>query len=147
MEAATNSYYSLEKVTNVFNKDISRRNVDDKYGYNFKVNLSSKAQEIELNIRESLITTSTSNTYRNMINNYDDISFVDKELKLVGTSYNYGISYEQNSVLERSVIFEETTSFKQYKFDLGSTNKGSYDVLTSDNKNKDFVWYDKKPRY
>lgn len=143
MEAATNSYYSLEKVTNVFNKDISRRNVDGKYGYNFKVNLSSKAQEIELNIRESLITTSTSNTYRNMINNYDDISFVDKKLKLVGTSYNYGISYEQNSVLERSVIFEETTSFKQYKFDLGSTNKGSYDVLTSDNKNKDFVWYDK----
>lgn len=145
MRASTNNYYAEEKLTNVFNKDITRRSEDGTYGYNFKVELGSKAQEITLNIRKGLlITTSVSNTYRNMINNYDDIKFENNKLRVIGTSYNYGISYTTSNFVERQLILEDTTTFKQYKFDLGYTNNGSYEVNINDGKDKGLAWYDKQ---
>ena len=144
MRASTNNYYAEEKVTNVFNKDIARRSEDDNYGYNFRVNLESKMQEITLNVRKgSLITTGVSNTYRNMFNNYDNIEFVDNKLRVVGTSYNYDVSYTKDNFVERKLILENTSTFKQYSFDLGYTTNGSYVVNVGDNKDKSLVWYDK----
>ena len=117
MKASNSNYYSIEKVVNSYNIDFSRRSEDGKYGFNFKVNLSSKYQELTLNIRKgSLITTGVSNTYRNMSNNYDDIRFVNNKLNLVGTSYNYGISYDKDNFVERKLILENTKTFRFYKF-------------------------------
>ncbi|MBR4619218.1 MAG: DUF5011 domain-containing protein [Bacilli bacterium] len=144
MKAGTSTHYTLQKVTNIFNKDITRRSEDSKYGYNFKVELGSKQQEITLNIRKGgLITTSVSNTYRNMINNYDDMKFVDNKLNVVGTSYNYGVNYDNSNFVERKLVLENTTTFKQYTFDIASTSNGSYSVDIGDNKNKSLVWYNK----
>ncbi len=142
MKASNSNYYSLEKVVNSYNIDFSRRSEDSKYGYNFKVNLSSRYQELTLNIRKgSLITTGVSNTYRNMSNNYDDIKFVNNKLNVIGTSYNYGISYDKDNFVERKLILENTKTFKQYTFDLGSTSLGSYTVNIKDGKDKTLAWY------
>ena len=143
MKASTDSDYTEQLLTNVFNRNITRRMEDSKYGYNFRVNLLSKKREIELNIRkDKLITTSVSNTFRNMTNNYDSIDFIDNKLKIVGTSYNYGIRYKQEDNIERKLILENTNNFKQYTYDIGSTKDGSYEVKISDNIDKSYAWYD-----
>ena len=142
MKAGTDVDYTEVLFTNVFNKSISRRAEDGKYGYNFRVNMLSKKREIELNIRKNkLITTSVSNTYRNMVNNYDDINFNNNKLNIKGTSYNYGIRYKEEDFVERKLILENTSNFKQYAFNLGYTKDGSYEVKVSDNIDKLTAWY------
>lgn len=142
MKAVKGNVYSEEKLTNVFNKTIDRRAESSKKGYNFKVQLSLASKEIELNVRdEKLITTSTSNTFRNMINNYDDMKFNNNKLNIIGTSYNYGGTYEKESDIERMLILENTTTYKQYLYNIGATNNGSYEVTSSDQLSKAFAWY------
>ena len=144
MKTIKNDYYAEEEVTNLFNKSIDRRKEDATNGYNFKVQLSLKTKKIELNIRKgNLITTKTSNTFRNMINNYDDIKFVDGKLKLIGTSYNYDGTYNDSTKITRKLILENTTTYQRYTYDLGSTKDGSYAVTSTDNKSKEYAWYNK----
>lgn len=144
MKTIKNDYYAEEEVTNLFNKSIDRRKEDSTNGYNFKVQLSLKTKKIELNIRKgNLITTKTSNTFRNMINNYDDIKFVDGKLKLIGTSYNYDGTYNDSTKITRKLILENTTTYQRYTYDLGSTKDGSYAVTSTDNKSKEYAWYNK----
>lgn len=145
MKAIKNDYYTETLVTNLFNKSIDRRAEDDTNGYNFKVQLSLKTKRIELNIREdNLITTKTANTFRNMINNYDDIKFIDGKLQLIGTSYNYDGTYNDVSKITRKLILENTTTYERYTYDLGSTKDGSYTVTSTDNKSKNYAWYNAK---
>ena len=142
MKTIKGTNYAEEKITNMFNKNIDRRAEDSKKGYNFKVQLSLASKEIELNIRnEKLITTNTSNTFRNMINNYDDMNFNQNKLNVIGTSYNYGGTYSKESEIIRTLILEDTTTYKQYTYNIGSTKNGSYQVTSSDNLNKDYAWY------
>ena len=142
MKTIKDNNYSEEKVTNLFNKTISRRAEDNTNGYNLKVQLSLASKEIELNVRKGdLITSSTSSDFRNMINNYDDISFSGNKMKVIGTSYNYGGTYDNASNITRYLILENTTTFEQYKYNIGSTANGSYKVTSSDNLSKNFAWY------
>ena len=79
-----------------------------------------------------------------MINDYDNIEFKDNKLHLVGTSYNYGGTYDKKDNNTRKIIFENTKTFEQYTFDIQSTNNGSYKVTSSDQKDKSYAWYDDK---
>lgn len=145
MKASTKTDYTEKLITNIFNYSITRRKEDSKYGYNFRVNMASRNQEIELNIRkDKLITTSVSNTYRNMFNNYDNMSFNGNNLKVMGTSYNYGIEYTKDKFVERKLILENTKTYKQYTYDVASTSEGSYKVEIGDNKDKTLAWYNKE---
>lgn len=144
MKKTTNNHYALTVVSNLFNKDIDRRESTETQGYNFKVLLSLKSKRIELNVRDRLITNKTANTFRNMINNYDDISFVGNNIKLIGTSYNYGGTYNNELNITRELVLENNKTFKQYNYNIGSTNKGSYTVTSTDNKSKEFAWFNKE---
>ena len=144
MKATKGNYYTKTQVSNMFNKDIDRRESTEKQGYNFKVLLSLKSKKIELNIREKLITTKTSNTFRNMINNYDDISFNGNNIKLIGTSYNYDGTYDNSESITRKLLLENNETYKQYSYELGSTKNGSYTVTSTDNKSKEYAWFDKE---
>ena len=144
MKKTQGNYYTKTLVSNIFNKEIDRREEYNNKGYNFKVLLSLKSKKIELNVRDSLITKKVSNTFRNMINNYDDISFVNNNIKLVGTSYNYDGTYDKENTITRKVVFENKETYKQYSYDIGSTNKGSYKVTSNDNKSKEYAWFDKE---
>ncbi len=141
VRAEKGDYYAEELVNNTFNRDFDKRSEDGERGYNFTVMLSHKAKEIVLNIRENLITTKTANTFRNMVNDYDDMKFVNNKLNLIGTSYNYAGTYAKEADISRKVIFENVDTYKRYTFDIGSTSKGSYKVTSSDNKDKSFAWY------
>ncbi len=144
MKASTDEYYTYQVVSNLFNNKIEKRAEDGNKGYSFKVNLNLKAKSVELSIRNgSLITSQYSTNYRNMINNYDSIQFENQKLHLVGTSYNYGESYEDSNLISRKLYIENTKTFKRYSYDLGSTKDGSYQVSATDKKAKDYVWYDK----
>ena len=144
MKAIKGDYYTEQLVDNLFNKAIDRRAEDDNNGYSFKVMLSLKSKKIQLSVRKgNIITTSTSNTFRNMVNDYDDMEFVNNKLQIKGTSYNYGGTYSESSKIIRTLILEETTSYKQYTYDLGSTNLGSYKVISTDSKDKSYAWYNK----
>ncbi|MBQ6477698.1 MAG: DUF5011 domain-containing protein [Bacilli bacterium] len=143
MKAIKGDYYTETIVDNLFNTSIDRRGQDDNKGYSFKVQLSLKNKKIDLSIRDNLITTSTSNTFRNMINDYENIKFEGNNLHVIGTSYNYGGTYNNPSNITRKLILENTTTYKRYTYNIGSTNKGSYKVTSTDNKSKEYAWYDK----
>lgn len=142
MEAIKNNNYTKQMVNNLFNKKIDKRAESKEQGYNFKVLLSLKSKKIELNIRQGgLITTATANTFRNMVNDYDNMKFVNNKLQLIGTSYNYDGTYSSPIQIKRKLILENTKTYKQYSYDIGSTNKGSYQVTSTDNKDKSYAWY------
>ncbi|MBE6157904.1 MAG: DUF5011 domain-containing protein [Firmicutes bacterium] len=144
MKAIKGDYYTEQIVDNMFNINFDRRAQDSNKGYSFKVLLSLRSKKIELSIRDQLITSSVSNTFRNMINDYEDISFSGNNIHLIGTSYNYGGTYNSSANITRKLVLENVDTYKQYKFDLGSTNKGSYTVTSTDKKSKEYVWYDKQ---
>ncbi len=142
LKATKGEYYTEVLVDNLFNTSIDRRGEDDNHGYNFKVNLKLKSKPITLEVRDEVYTLSTAPTYRNMVNDYDDIYFNNNKLHMIGTSYNYGGTYSNSLSITRKLIVEEVTTFKQYYYDLNATNNGSYEVTSSDNKSKAFAWYD-----
>ena len=78
-----------------------------------------------------------------MINDYENIKFEGNNLHVIGTSYNYGGTYNNSSNITRKLILENTTTYKRYTYNIGSTNKGSYKVTSTDNKSKEYAWYDK----
>ena len=79
-----------------------------------------------------------------MINNYDDISFVGNNIKLIGTSYNFDGTYNNKLNIKRELVLENNNTFKQYNYNLGSTNNGTYTVTSTDNKSKEFAWFNKE---
>ena len=142
MRSESTDYYSEVLFSNILNSSIDKRSEDNKKGYNFYVNLKKKTKAVELNIRDGgLITTSESPTYRNMINDYDDMSFEGNYLKLTGTSYNYGVDYSNKSNIDRKVYLENVETFDLISTDIDSTNRGSYTITSLDNLSKEYAWY------
>ena len=143
MLASSNNNFAIELVDNFFNQDINRRGEDNKHGYNFKVLSNLKTQAIELNVRDELYTTSEAPTYRNMINEFEEIKFSNNKLYIQGYSYNYNGIYDNKSSITRKVILENNKTYKQEVFDVSST-KGPYTLSTKDNKDKTYAWYEKE---
>ena len=143
MLAATDDSFAIELVDNFFNQDIDRRGEDDNHGYNFKVLSNLKTQAIELNVRDELYTTSVAPTYRNMINEFEEIKFINNKLYIEGYSYNYNGIYNNQLSITRKVILENNKTYKQEVFDVSST-KGPYTLSTKDNQDKTYAWYEKE---
>ncbi len=142
MLASMNGYSSLEIVDNFFNEDIDRRGEDSKHGYSFKV-LDTKTQQIELSVRDELYTTSESPTYRNMTNEFENIRFQNSKLYIQGFSYNYNGKYDNQLLVTRKMILENTNTFTQTVFDLGSS-RGPYTLNTKDKLDKTYAWFEKE---
>jgi len=137
------NHYSKVILDNIYSRPIDRRGEDSKHGYNFKVELKLKTRPVTLQVRDELYTTSTAPTFRNMVNDYDEINFTNtNKLHLIGTSYNYGGTYSNALSITRKLIVENTTSYKQYYYDLNATNQGLYEVQLDDNKDKSYAWFD-----
>lgn len=142
MIAATDNNYTIQIVDNFFNQDIKRRAEDDKHGYSFKVLESLKTQQLELSVRDELYTTSTSPTYRNMVNEFETMEFQNNKLYIQGYSYNYKGLYKEQLGITRKIIFENTDNYTQYIMDLGCS-EGPYELKTKDNLDKKYAWYEK----
>ncbi len=144
MSATSGNSITEQLVDNLFNRPVSRRGEDDDHGYNFKVLQNLKSKKLELNIRDEVFTTKVAPTYRNMINDYEDIKFVNDKLYLLGTSYNYDGTYNNKNDIKRTLIVENQSTYKQTYYELGSTNKGPYVVNSLDKKDKSYAWYEKE---
>ena len=142
MIAYSNDNYTIKNINNFFNKNISRRGETSKHGYNFKVQQRSKTKAIELSIRDELFTTSEAPTSRNMVNGYDEISFNNNDLYMYAYSYDFDGIYNNQLNITRKIIFENTETYKQEVFDVGST-KGPFELETLDKKDKTYAWYEK----
>ena len=143
MLGATDDSFAMKKVNNYFNKNISRRGEFNNHGYNFKVQQKLKSKQVELSVRDELYTTSEAPTTRNMTNGYDEIKFVNDKLYIYGYSFDYDGIYNDSSKIERKVILENTSNYKQTVFDVGST-KGPFEIDSLDKKDKTYAWYEKE---
>ena len=143
MESIGKNSYTRTLFDNIMNNPMKRRAVIGEKNYSFNVAQGLKSKAISLSVRKSLITSSESPTFRNMINDYNNIDFKNNMMNISGTSYNYGGNYSDSSNIKREIIFENTLTFDQYKFELGSTNKGSYEVTSFDKLSKEYSWFNK----
>ena len=143
LTAYSGNYYTTQIVDNYGNKKITRRAEDDKHGYEFTVLLKLKNKKMELKVRDSLYTTSEAPTFRNMINDYEEARFQNNKLYLQGYSYNYNGIYDNPKAITRKLILERTDNYNQTVIDLGTVN-GPYTLLSKDNYDKTYAWYEKE---
>lgn len=144
MRSESKKYYTIKEVNNILNNKIHRRGIINNKSYTFKVLQKLKNKNMQLYVRNSIITDKESPTFRNMTNDYEDIDFNNGKLTISGISYNYGVDYSNPSEIEREIIFENTENYQIYKYDIGSTNEGSYEVTSMDNLSKKYVWFNKE---
>lgn len=143
MMATTDCYVTMQLVDNFFNQPITKRANDDNHGYNFKVLSDLATQQMELQIRNKLYTTSEAPTFRTMVNEFEELKFQNDKLYIQGFSYNYKGTYNNAESITRKIIFENTSTYEQIVLDLGATN-GPYTLKTKDNEDKSFAWYEKE---
>ena len=145
MRSENDTYYSEKLFSNIMNSPIDKRENSSDRGYSFYVNLKAKNKAITLSVRDSkLITNKTAPTFRNMINDYDDMSFEGENLVLKGTSYDFGVSYENKENIERKVYLENINTFDLINNNIDTIEKGTYDVISLDNLSKKYAWYNGK---
>ena len=141
MVTSENGDYTVEQVNNFLNRKITRRGEDSNHGYNFKVQQRTKVKELQISIRDHVITTAEAPTDRNMVNGYDEIKFNGNALYILGYSYDYQGVYDNPAAITREIIFENNTSYQQVIEDVGST-KGPFELTTLDKKDKTYAWYE-----
>ena len=80
-----------------------------------------------------------------MYNFFTSIKLENDNLIIKGTSHSFGVGFGINDNVERKLIFENTTDFSKYEYDLGSITNGDYVVslVVSDNLDKTRAWYNK----
>ena len=143
MRSETENYYTETIFANMMNQSIDYRSENNGRGYAFWVDLQAKNQAVELSIRDNgLITTDEPPTYRNMVNDYDNIYFKDNKMYVKGTSYDYGLDYSNINNISRSIVLENIETFERFIFDVGATDNASYNVSTLDKLSKKYAWYE-----
>lgn len=147
IRARSGEYESKEVLSDLFSKKTVSKYTDlNNKGYQFRTNYYLKTIPIELFIRNNgLINDKVTPTSDNMINQYQSISLENGLLKLYGSSFNVGGNYNTSVNVERSIIFENITTYERYKFDLGYIDNGEYKItlLVPDNLDKTRAWFNK----
>lgn len=147
IRARSGEYESKEVLSDLFSKKAVSKYTDlNNKGYQFRTNYYLKTIPIELFVRNNgLINDKVTPTSDNMINQYQSISLENGLLKLYGSSFNVGGNYNTSVNVERSIIFENTTTYERYKFDLGYIDNGEYKItlLVPDNLDKTRAWFNK----
>ena len=134
--------YTVQIVNNFLNRKITRRGENETHGYSFKVQQRTKIKEVELSVRDELITTVEAPTNRNMVNGFDEIKWDNNKLYIYGYSYDYQGVYDDSSKVTRKLIIENQKTYNQTMIDVGSV-KGPFTLTTLDKKDKTYAWYEK----
>lgn len=139
----TNEYIAESIISNKVLKEQVTTFTDDKT-ITTRNNYLDNDLPIELIIRSEKIGDKTATSTYNQYNQYRTLEFTNNKLHLKGTSYSYGMNLSLTSKVERSIIFENTTSYKKYKYDLGSITNGMYQVgaTLNDKLDKTRAWFD-----
>lgn len=137
------NYYSSSLISNKVLKTQVSTYHGDKY-VTTRNNYYDNSIPLELVVRDEKIGDKTTKSTYNIYNQYRVLEFIDNNLHIKGTSYSYGMNLSTNTNVERKIIFENTTTYQKYTFDLGSTKDGLYQAGTNlgDNEPKDKAWFD-----
>ncbi len=137
------NYYSTSLISNKVLKTQAASYEKDKY-VTTRNNYYDNSIPLELVVRSEKLGDKTAKSTYNIYNQYRILEFTNNKLHIKGTSYSYGMDLSKNSNVERKIIFENTTTYQKYTYDLGSTDQGLYQAGTTlgDNKSKDKAWFD-----
>lgn len=107
-------------------------------------NYLDKNLALELIVRDEKIAEKTTNSVYNQYNQYRTLEFKDEKLHIMGTSYAIGMNLNKDAKVDRKIIFENTTTYEKYEYNLGSITNGLYEVGTTlgDNLSKTRAWFD-----
>ena len=99
---------------------------------------------LELIVRSEQIGNKTADSIYNSYNQYRTLEFNNDKLHIKGTAYSYGMNLAISSMVDRKIIFENTTTYDKYTYNLGSITNGLYKVGTTlgDNLDKTRAWFD-----
>lgn len=141
---AVNGIYKTKTLfTNIAYLPMVRR-INGTRSYSLDIDYTSKGSPLLFSIRNRLLVGETvPPTLDKMYNFFTDIKLENSSLYLKGTSHNFGVELAKTTDLTRKVVFEETTTFNRYSFNIGSILDGDYPVklALSDNLDKTRAWY------
>ena len=78
-----------------------------------------------------------------MINQYHEMVLKDGKLNISGSSFNIGGNYSTSTTVTRTIIFENTSTYERYEFNLGYIDNGPYAItlIVSDGLSKTRAWF------
>ena len=144
VRARSGTYEATEILSNMLSINIASKYTKDGRGYQFRTNYYLKTIPIELFIRdEGLISDSITPTIDNMFNQYESIEIKNGKLSINGSSFNVGGDYSKNKEVKRTIVFENTKTYKRYEYDLGYVDDGLYPItlIVSDKLDKTRAWF------
>lgn len=145
IRARSGEYESKEILSNILsNSSITKYTDESGRGYRFRTNYYLKTIPLELFIRDDgLISDSELPTYDNMINQYHEIELKEGKLNISGSSFSIGGNYSTSTAVTRTIIFENTSTYDRYEYNLGYIDNGQYPItlIVSDNLDKTRAWF------
>ena len=143
VEVMNGLYKSRTLFTNIGYMNMERRVKTDNRGYYLEVDYSTLNSPLLLSVRDNLISYDIPSTFDPMFNFFTNLSIENDNLLIKGTSHSNGVDFSIDKEVTRTIIFEETTSFTRYTFDLGSITNGDYPITLAvpDNCDKTRAWY------
>ncbi len=141
----TEGYYAEDYFTNIAYQEMPRR-VQGERGYSFDIDYSYHGSPIVVAIRsDGLLSYEEPTSLDPMYNFFNELKLDGNKLTIDGTSHSVSVSYSKNDNVSRSLILENTETFKRYTFDLGYIDNGPYQVTLAvpDNKDKTRAWFKK----
>lgn len=144
VRARSTQYEAKEILSNMLSIDIASKFTNNNRGYQFRTNHYLKTVPIELFIRDDgLISNENTPTLDNMFNQYQDIELKEGKLYITGSSFNVGGNYSKDTSVERTIVFENTTTFERIEYDLGYIDNGEYPItlIVPDNLDKTRAWF------
>lgn len=143
--AKTSDKYSKSLISNKsYNKQATKVKTDN-YSAIINNNYDTSTSFVELRVRDNLLAEKTSSYIYNQYEKYTKFEFnSDNTLHLRGNSYSYGMNLSDSSNVERTITFENISTYKTYTKKLTTIPTGNYTVVlpVSDNLDKTRAWYD-----
>ena len=145
IRSEANNYYSESIVNNLILKEQACSYKSKKY-LTTRNNYIDSSMPVEFIVRSEEIASKNTNSIYTSYNDYTKFEIKNNKLHINGTSYSRGMNLSSNQNVERNIIFEDTTNYKKYKYELGSITNGLYKVGTTlgDGLDKTRAWYDKE---
>lgn len=146
IEESNGNYRTRTNFNNLFFKDMARKfTTSNNKGFLFQMNYYNSSVPLELTVRdEGLISSVNPPTDDTIYNSFTKLEFNGNNLHIRGTSHSIGVNYSASTNVERTIVLENTSTFKRYSYNASSITNGDYIVTlrVSDNKDKTRAWFD-----
>ena len=142
--ANDNEYITRKPISNVFGATMVSTFKSSTKTALIRNNYESRDATVQLFIRDSLIGEKTSNSKYNINNEYSTIKFANNNLVIKGASHIIGGDYADGTNVSRKLILENTVTFEQISYDIGSITNGDYKVelRVPDGFDKTRAWFE-----